>query len=267
MVCERPPAAFGGSPPREGETRAKRARGSLTHHLGSGYGNNSTVLSYFLSSKIHQFFHDLDDSLRLKTKFPLELLKRGRGSKHSHADDAAEWPDVTLPAKGRCLLDRDTQFHRRRQHAVTILKSLVIKDVPRRHRNNARPNALQKQRFVCIYSQTDFTARCDQNDLRVPSRRIGKHISAARHSGCRRVFGAIQSRKRLPRQSKHGRHMTQLHHISVSLDYFIGISRPQRDQSRDRSQRRELFYGLMCWSIFSVPHRIVSEYVNRRQFH
>src|SRR5262249_26309008 len=30
---ERPPAAFGGSPPREGETRAKRARGSLTHHL------------------------------------------------------------------------------------------------------------------------------------------------------------------------------------------------------------------------------------------
>jgi hypothetical protein len=33
MVCERPPAAFGYSPPREGETRAKRARGSLTHHL------------------------------------------------------------------------------------------------------------------------------------------------------------------------------------------------------------------------------------------
>src|SRR5262245_3795122 len=30
---DRPPAAFGGSPPREGETRAKRARGSLTHHL------------------------------------------------------------------------------------------------------------------------------------------------------------------------------------------------------------------------------------------
>src|SRR5215831_4601429 len=29
MVCERPPAAFG-------ETRAKRARGSLTHHLDAG---------------------------------------------------------------------------------------------------------------------------------------------------------------------------------------------------------------------------------------
>src|SRR5262245_45262246 len=33
MGCERPSAAFGGSPPREGETRAQRARGSLTHHL------------------------------------------------------------------------------------------------------------------------------------------------------------------------------------------------------------------------------------------
>jgi hypothetical protein len=33
MMFERPAAAFGGSPPREGETRAKRARGSLTHHL------------------------------------------------------------------------------------------------------------------------------------------------------------------------------------------------------------------------------------------
>src|SRR5262245_44327956 len=32
MVCERPPAAFGSSPPREGETRAKRARGSLRHY-------------------------------------------------------------------------------------------------------------------------------------------------------------------------------------------------------------------------------------------
>src|SRR5262249_20472446 len=33
MVCERPPAAFGGSPPPEGETQAKLARGSLTHRL------------------------------------------------------------------------------------------------------------------------------------------------------------------------------------------------------------------------------------------
>ena len=36
MVCEHPPAAFGGSPPHEGEMRAKRARGSLTHHLEFG---------------------------------------------------------------------------------------------------------------------------------------------------------------------------------------------------------------------------------------
>src|SRR5215813_153666 len=33
MARERPPAACGGSPPREGETRAKRARGSLKHHF------------------------------------------------------------------------------------------------------------------------------------------------------------------------------------------------------------------------------------------
>jgi len=39
MVCERPPAAFGGSPPRQEETRAKRARGSLTHHLELQSGN------------------------------------------------------------------------------------------------------------------------------------------------------------------------------------------------------------------------------------
>src|SRR5262249_38723128 len=104
-------------------------------------------LRNLLSSEIHQFFHDLDDSLRLKTKLPLEFLKRGRGSKRFHADDAAEWSDVTLPAEGRCLLDGNAQFHRRRQHAVTILRRLVIKDVPRRHRHDTRRNALKKQRF------------------------------------------------------------------------------------------------------------------------
>src|SRR5262249_14115698 len=57
MVCELPPPAFGGSPPhggenkaltlhalispREGETRAERARGSLTHHLELQLSNTS----------------------------------------------------------------------------------------------------------------------------------------------------------------------------------------------------------------------------------
>src|SRR4029453_762519 len=45
MVYERPPAAFGGSPPREGETRAKRARGSLTHHLAFVGKFKSTAFS------------------------------------------------------------------------------------------------------------------------------------------------------------------------------------------------------------------------------
>src|SRR5262245_10930081 len=48
MVCERPPAAFGGSPPREGETRAERARGALRHHLELQLSN--TLLQPWLHS-------------------------------------------------------------------------------------------------------------------------------------------------------------------------------------------------------------------------
>src|SRR5262249_17411824 len=153
----------------------------------------------FLSSKVHQFLYDLNNSLRLKAKFPLEFLERGGGPKRLHPDDAAKRSDVALPAEGRCLLNGDAQFHRRRQHAVTVLGSLVVEDVPRWHRNNPRPNALEEQRLVGVYSQTHFTAGRNQNDVRISAARISKHIRPARHSRCRRVFGAIQSWKSLTR--------------------------------------------------------------------
>src|SRR5689334_2631634 len=35
---------------------------------------------------------------------------------------------------------------------------------------------------------------------------------------------------------------------------------------RDRAQRREMFDGLVCWSIFTQPDRVVREHVNHLHF-
>src|SRR6266478_6195162 len=76
-----------------------------------------------------QLFSCRHNSIRLETKFSLQLLERCRGPESFHPNHAAGSADVSLPSESGCLLDSDPRFHVRWQHAVPILLRLKIEDV------------------------------------------------------------------------------------------------------------------------------------------
>src|SRR5437899_1881592 len=61
--------------------------------------------------------------------------------------------------------------------------------------------------------------------------------------------------------------MAQLQDVTISLDHLVGVRRPKRHQSRNGTQRRQMFDRLVSRAVFSVAHGIVREYVENRQFH
>ena len=61
--------------------------------------------------------------------------------------------------------------------------------------------------------------------------------------------------------------MALLHDDLPRLDYFIGIRGPQRDQTGNRPQRRQLLDWLMGWPVFTDADRIMRVDPDRRNFH
>src|SRR6516162_8315404 len=103
-----------------------------------------------------QLFDDLGDALRLEPVFSQQLLERCRRAECLHADDAARPADVAFPTEGRGLLHGDARVDVGRQHAVLVRLRLMLENVPGRHRNHARPDALGEEFLVGLYAQVDL---------------------------------------------------------------------------------------------------------------
>src|SRR4029453_7407129 len=68
----------------------------------------------------------------LEPELLLQLFQRRRGAERFHADDSTRRTDIALPSERRCLLDRDPRLHVGGEDALTVLRGLVLEDVPRR---------------------------------------------------------------------------------------------------------------------------------------
>src|SRR5215510_10038320 len=137
--------------------------------------------------------------IRLEAKVPLELFERRRGPERLHADDSPRCADVTFPSKGRRLLYGDARGHLGWQHAVPVLLSLVIEDVPGRHRDYPRADTLSSELLVVFHGENDFAARGDENHFGIRAGRFGEHEGPPRPSRCRGVFVPFRGRKGLGR--------------------------------------------------------------------
>src|SRR5262245_2587911 len=98
MVHERPTAAFGGSPPHEGETRAKRARGSLTHHLELQLSNialtpGATICRRSAAQQGHRQSQIPDSSSHVITGCS---QRTARTSKRTHQTATPRLPDKVI---------------------------------------------------------------------------------------------------------------------------------------------------------------------------
>src|SRR5262245_31656467 len=90
----------------------------------------------------------VDNALRFKAEFALQLLQRRGGAEGLHADDSSVGADISLPSQDRSLLDGDPRLHAYWQHPFSIRLRLVLEDVPGGHRDDTGANPSGRQRFV-----------------------------------------------------------------------------------------------------------------------
>src|SRR5262249_46829718 len=105
-----------------------------------------------------QFLRDLRQALGLEPIFSQQLLERGGRAEGFHAHNATRCADVAFPAEGRGLLHGEARGYDGRQHAVSVRLRLMFENIPRRHRNHARADALGEEFLVGLYAQADLAS-------------------------------------------------------------------------------------------------------------
>src|SRR5262249_54111586 len=117
-------------------------------------------------------------ALRLDAVFPQELLERSGGAECLHADNAARLAHIALPAESGGLLHRHARGDLRRQHARPVRLALILKNIPGRHRNHARADALSGELLVRLDTQADLAPRRDEDHVGFSARRTCHHTGA-----------------------------------------------------------------------------------------
>src|SRR5438105_15592508 len=94
--------------------------------------------------------------------------------------------DISLPPKGRGLLHGDPRLYIRWENAVPVGLRLLVKDLPRSHRNYAEGNAFANQVLVGLYGEVTFTPGADDVYFRISPGGFCKTVAALGTTGCGR---------------------------------------------------------------------------------
>src|SRR5260370_4782335 len=85
----------------------------------------------------------LQDGVWGEAELLLQILERGGCSKSLHADDAPFRSSILPPSEGRSHLDSDSRGDLGRKHLIAVTLVLTFEQIPRRHADHARPNAIR----------------------------------------------------------------------------------------------------------------------------
>src|SRR5450759_3278602 len=105
-----------------------------------------------------QFARCLQDGVGSEAELLLQILERRGRSKGVHADDASFRSRILRPAEGRSLLDCDSCGDVGRKHLIAVTLVLMFEQVPRRHADDARPDAFGFQFLVGVDAEVHLAA-------------------------------------------------------------------------------------------------------------
>src|SRR5260370_5409785 len=128
------------------------------------------------------FACSLQDSVGSEAELLLQILERCGRSKGVHANNAPFRSRIVRPAKNRSLLDRDPCGDLGRKYLIAVTLVLMFEQVPRRHADDARPDAFRFQFLVGVDPEVPPSARDHPDHLRFATFRIGHDVSAASHA-------------------------------------------------------------------------------------
>jgi hypothetical protein len=115
------------------------------------------IFRAFLSRTVPPFDGNLNFAEQLLDSVN-HMLGSKPGAESLHPDDAAVSGNIPLPPKRRSLLDGNARCHSVGQHAVPVFLGLALEDVPGRHGDHARANALRHELFVRLRGEADLAA-------------------------------------------------------------------------------------------------------------
>ncbi len=144
---------------------------------------------------------------------------------------------------------------------------MLLEELPGRHADDPRGDAVLLQRLIRLDAERDLAARADEQDLRLAVGGIRQHIGTARDAGGRGVARAVERRHRLAAQHQAGRTLVERDDDAPGFRHLVGVGRPQRDHSGNGAERDELLDRLMCRAVFSDPDRIMGEDIDGRHVH
>src|SRR6266853_6736707 len=125
------------------------------------------------------FACSLQDSVGGEAELLLQILERCGRSKGVHANNAPFRSRIVRPAKNRSLLDRDPCGDLGRKYLIAVTLVLMFEQVPRRHADDARPDAFRFQFLVGVYAEVHLAAGGHKNDLRIAIFRVGEDVGPA----------------------------------------------------------------------------------------
>ena len=175
--------------------------------------------------------------------------------------------DVAMPTLRHAGLDREPRADRRRQHRVAVLPRLGLEQLPARHRDDARLDALLQQLLPRRHDQRDFRAGGDQDQIGLAARRIGQDVGAAPQAVGRGELRAVERRHVLPRQHQRHRPVARLQRDAPGDGGLVGVARRMTMRLRNRAQAGELLDRLMRGAVLAQRDAVVGEHVDHVQPH
>ena len=172
-------------------------------------------------------------------------------------DDRAGVADPALPAERDADLDADPRVHIGWQDRVAIGLVLEVEPLPARQRHDARRDALGLERLGRREGQLELRARPDQDQLRVPARRLAQDVAAAVDALAREPVRAGQGRQLLAGEGERDRTVAALDGERPGGGRLVRVARPDEPQVRDRAQRGVVLDRLVGRAVLAEADRIV----------
>ena len=161
-----------------------------------------------------------------KAIFPLHHVARRGRPKAIDAQHIACIADIPPPSLRHTHLDGQPRGDSRWQHVVLFSARKCIEEVPARHGDTSKGDALRLQAIGCRQHQTDFRSAGDEYQFGPTLRGVGQDIRTASQPVCRCEAMSIERGHGLSRQHEHDRTVARFARHSPCNRGFIGIGGP-----------------------------------------
>src|ERR1700730_623126 len=137
---------------------------------------------------------------RGESEFCEQILEWRRRAECGPAHPRARGADVAIPADHRTHFHGYARLDVGWENAIAVGLTLLLEELPRRHADHARRNAVPPEFLIGVDAECDLAAGADQDHRGPAVRDVSENIGTAADPRGRGVAGAVERRERLPGQ-------------------------------------------------------------------